>query len=56
MNLSMTEQQYAMNLNFGVEWAETTPLLPEAVTFRVLVQDRATSKIGSLIVPIADLK
>ena len=56
INLSLTDQQYEAELNSGVEWNKAIALRPEAKTVRVLVQDRATSKIGSLIVPVAEIK
>lgn len=56
INLSLTDEQYQSELNSGVEWNKAIALRPEAKTVRVLVQDRATSKIGSLIVPVAEIK
>jgi VWFA-related protein len=56
INLNLTNQQYQAELNSGAAWNKVIALRPEAKTLRVLVQDRATSKIGSLIVPVAEIK
>jgi hypothetical protein len=56
INLNLTDQQYQAELNSGAAWNKVIALRPEAKTLRVLVQDWATSKIGSLIVPVAEIK
>lgn len=56
INLDLSDAQYAADLGAGVPCAESVTLLPGAVTLRLLVQDRSSSKIGSVIVPVAEIK
>lgn len=56
LNLRFTEAKYAAVLKSGISFRESVPPQPAATTLRVLVQDPATAAIGSVIIPIAQVK
>jgi VWFA-related protein len=54
--LQLTEKQYAALLNSGMPFTQDVQPKPTATTLRVLVQDPATTQIGSLIIPLSQIK
>lgn len=56
INLRFTEGKYAAVLKSGITFRELVPLQPVAATLRVLVQDPATAAIGSLVIPLSQVK
>lgn len=54
-NLQFTNQQYAMLLKNGIPFRQGIQLRPDVTTLRVLVEDLSTSKLGSLIIPLAQV-
>ncbi|HET9401311.1 MAG TPA: VWA domain-containing protein [Candidatus Acidoferrales bacterium] len=56
VNLNLNDAQYDADLGTGVRCDESVTLLPEATSLRLLVQDRGSSKIGTIIVPVAEIK
>ena len=56
INLHFTEPQYAAVLQSGINFRKSVQPLAGTTTLRVLVQDPATAAIGSLIIPISQLK
>lgn len=56
VNLRFTEGKYSAVLKSGISFRESVPPQPAATTLRVLVQDPATTAIGSVIIPIAQVK
>jgi VWFA-related protein len=55
MRLSLTDQQYQIYLQSGIEFRESLQPAKGAAVLRVLVQDDATSEVGSIIVPLSHL-
>jgi VWFA-related protein len=55
MRLSLTEQQYQIYLKSGIEFREFLHPEKSAAVLRVLVQDDASSEVGSVIVPLSRL-
>jgi VWFA-related protein len=56
ISLRFTEEKYSAVLKSGVNFRKSVQLQADAITLRVLVQDPATAAIGSLIVPLSQLK
>jgi VWFA-related protein len=56
INLRFTEGKYSAVLKSGINFREPVPPQPAATTLRVLVQDPTTAAIGSLIIPLAEVK
>jgi VWFA-related protein len=56
ISLHLTEEKYSAGLKSGVNFRKSVPLQADAITLRVLVQDPATAAIGSLIIPLSQLK
>jgi VWFA-related protein len=56
LRLRFTPDGYAKALQQGVKLQKTIPLYPGGVTLRVLVQDPATGKLGSLVVPLEKIQ
>jgi hypothetical protein len=56
INLKLTEPQYAAYLKSGIGFREIVQPVAGATTLRVLVQDANASSIGSIIVPLAEVK
>jgi VWFA-related protein len=56
LNLRFTEAKYSAVLKSGVNFREVVPAQAGASTLRVLVQDSATATIGSVIVPLSEVK
>jgi VWFA-related protein len=54
-DLQLTEKQYAALLNSGMPFTQNLQTKPTATTLRVLVQDPATSEIGTLIIPLSHI-
>jgi VWFA-related protein len=55
-NLQFTESQYAALLKSGIPFRQNVEPRPGATTLRVLVEDPATSEVGSLIIPLSQIK
>jgi hypothetical protein len=56
LNLKLTEPAYRADLRSGIQFREVIQPEPSATVLRVLVQDHATSVIGSVIVPLTSVK
>ena len=56
INLRFTEGKYFAVLKSGINFREPVPPQPEATTVRVLIQDPVTAAIGSLIIPLSQVK
>ena len=55
-DLQLSEKQYAALLKSGMPFSQD--VLPKAglTTLRILVEDPATAEIGSLIIPLSQVK
>jgi VWFA-related protein len=56
INLRFTEEQYSAVLNSGITFRKSVQPQSGVATLRVLVQDPGTAAIGSLIIPLSQLK
>ena len=56
LNLQLTEKEYSDYLESGILIREAVKPQPGATTLRLVVQDRRTAAIGSLIIPISEVK
>jgi len=56
MVLRLSKEEYAAYLKSGVFFRKIVPSKPNAATLRVVAGDPRTAKMGSLIVPIAQLQ
>jgi VWFA-related protein len=56
INLHFTEAQYAASLKSGVNFRQFVQPQAGVTTLRVLVQDPRTAAVGSLIIPVAEVK
>lgn len=56
INLRFTEKQYPAVLKSGIAFRKTVQPQAGLTTLRVLVQDPTTATIGSLIIPLSQLK
>jgi VWFA-related protein len=56
INLRFTEKQYPAILKTGIAFRKTVQPQAGVTTLRVLVQNPATAAIGSLIIPLSQLK
>jgi hypothetical protein len=56
LNLRFTEEQYSAMLKSGIQFRKTMQPKSGAATLRVLVQDPSTAAIGSLVIPLSQLK
>jgi VWFA-related protein len=54
-DLQLSEKQYAALLLSGMPFTQNLQPKPTATTLRVLVQDPATSEIGTLIIPLSHI-
>jgi hypothetical protein len=54
-NLQFTDAQYESLLKAGIPFRQGIKMSPDVTTLRVLVQDPSTSKLGSLIIPLAQV-
>ena len=54
-NLQFTDAQYESLLKTGIPFRQAIELSPQIATLRVLVQDPGTGKLGSLIIPLAQV-
>lgn len=54
-NLQFTDAQYESLSKTGIPFWQAIELSPQITTLRVLVQDPSTSKLGSLIIPLAQV-
>jgi VWFA-related protein len=54
--LKLTEQEYQTYLQSGIVFREYVQLTQKAATLRVLVQDPGTSEVGSVIIPLSQVK
>src|SRR6185437_12609931 len=54
-NLQFTDAQYDSLLKTGIPFRQGIEFSPQITTLRVLVQDPSTSKLGSLIIPLAQV-
>jgi VWFA-related protein len=55
-DLQLSEKQYAALLLSGMPFSQNVQPKPTATTLRVLVQDPATAQIGTLIIPLSQVK
>jgi VWFA-related protein len=53
VHLKLTEQQYQVYLKSGIVFRDQLQLDKAAAVLRVIVQDPATSELGSVIIPLA---
>lgn len=56
INLHLSTAEYAADLRTGVPCSASVELRAETRTLRLLVQDRVSSRIGTLIVPVSEIK
>ena len=56
INLRFTEKQYPAVLKSGITFRKTVQPQAGMTTLRVLVEDPATAEIGSLIIPLSQVK
>lgn len=56
LNLRFTEEQYSAMLKSGIHFRKTAQPKAGAATLRVLVQDPSTAAIGSLVIPLSQIK
>jgi VWFA-related protein len=56
INLRFTEKQYPAVLKTGITFRKTVQPQAGMTTLRVLVEDPATAEIGSLIIPLSQVK
>lgn len=56
LNLHLTEKQYADYLQSGISFLQYVQPKRDATTLRLLVQDAGTTAIGSLIIPLSEIK
>lgn len=56
LNLRFTDEKYSAVLKSGINFRESIPPQASATTLRVLVQDPATGAIGSLVIPLSQVK
>ena len=56
LRLKLTEQQYQTYLQSGIKFREVIQPNPQAAMLRVIVQDPATSQVGSVIIPLSHVK
>jgi VWFA-related protein len=56
ISLRFTEEKYSALLKSGINFRKSVQPQTDAVTLRVIVQDAATAAIGSLIIPLSQLK
>jgi len=54
--LKMTPERYAEALKTGVRFQKSVAPLAGTVTLRILVQDPSTSAVGSLIIPLSEIR
>jgi len=55
-NLQFTDNQYAALLKTGMLFHQTVHLRAGTTTLRPLVEDPSTSNVGSLIIPLSEVK
>ena len=55
-DLELTDEQHAQMLKDGLTFDRTVPLRPDAHHLHVIVRDRPSGAVGSLIIPIAGLR
>jgi hypothetical protein len=56
LRLKLTEQEYQAYLKSGIAFRQSVQLTQSGATLRVLVQDPGTSEVGSVIIPLAQVK
>jgi VWFA-related protein len=56
ITLQLTEQQYAACLKSGLVFHQHAQSLAGATTLRILVEDPSTAQVGSLIIPLSEVK
>ncbi|MGH9736924.1 MAG: VWA domain-containing protein [Candidatus Acidiferrales bacterium] len=56
LRLKLTEQQYQDYLKSGVVFRQQLQLKKETAVLRIVVQDPATSEVGSVIIPLATIE
>jgi len=55
LNLRMQPEQYAGALATGIRFEKHVEPKPETTTLRILVQDRESAQIGSVIIPLSQI-
>jgi VWFA-related protein len=56
LNLRFTEGKYATVMRSGINFRESVRPQPGVITLRVLVQDPASADLGSVIIPLSEIK
>ncbi len=56
MNIRLNPEQYGVALKSGVQFRQVVQPQAGVTTLRVLVQDPSTSAVGSVIIPLAEVK
>lgn len=56
LRIKLTEEQYQTYLKSGIKFHEVIQPNPQTTMLRVLVQDPSTSQVGSVIIPLVQLK
>lgn len=56
IGLHFGEKQYADHLKLGVPFHQYVQPKAEAITLRILVEDPSTAEVGSLIIPLSQIK
>jgi VWFA-related protein len=54
-NLQFTDAQYASLLQSGIPFRQSLQLRPEVTTLRIVVEDTAATRTGSLIIPLSQI-
>ncbi|MGH9830397.1 MAG: hypothetical protein ACREDR_44895, partial [Blastocatellia bacterium] len=55
INLHFTDEEYAAKEKSGILFSKYIPPLPGATTLRILVEDSASAKVGSVIIPLSEI-
>jgi hypothetical protein len=55
-DLQLSEKQYAALLKSGMPFSQDVQPKAGVTTLRILVEDPATAEIGSLIIPLSQVK
>jgi VWFA-related protein len=56
LRLKLTEKEYQTYLQSGIAFRQSVQLTANGAMLRVLVQDSGTSEVGSVIIPLAQVK
>ena len=56
INLQFSDKKYADYVKSGVPFHQYVQPKPDATTLRILVEDPTTAEVGSLMIPLSDIK